>query len=99
MILTVGFHTKRRGALKSGSVFGRRQHRETFERAVDRFGTFESYAEYAIRALAMGDAATAARLQSEIDKITTRWNNMNRELNDPVMRRLKAAHALARRDA
>ena len=73
--------------------------REEFERAVNRFGTFESYAEYAIWALATGDAATAARLQSEIDKITARWNNMNRELNDPVMRRLQAAHALARRDA
>jgi hypothetical protein len=71
--------------------------RQTFERAVARFGTFEARAEYAIWALATGDAATAARLQSEIDKITARWNAMNRELNDPVMRRLKAAHELARR--
>jgi hypothetical protein len=71
--------------------------RQTFERAVERFGTFEARAEYAIWALATGDAAAAARMQSEIDKITARWNAMNRELNDPVMRRLKAAHEIARR--
>lgn len=73
--------------------------REAFERVLSRFGTFEAHAEYAIWALATGDAATAARLQSEIDKITARWNAMSRELNDPVMRRLKAAHALAEKDA
>jgi hypothetical protein len=69
--------------------------RVEFERAVDRFGTFEARAEYAIWALAMRDAALAARLQSDIDKITARWNAMNRELNDPVMQRLKAAQQLA----
>lgn len=73
--------------------------REEFERTVERFGTFEARAEYAIWALATGDAGTAARLQSEIDKITSRWNAMNRELNDPVFRRLKAAQALASRQA
>jgi len=69
--------------------------REEYEHAVQTFGTFEARAEYAIWALATGDAATAARMQSEIDKITARWNPVNRELNEPVMRRLKAAHALA----
>jgi hypothetical protein len=73
--------------------------REEFERAVERFGTFEARAEYAIWALATGDAGTAARLQTEIDKITSRWNAMNRELNDPVFRRLKAAQAIASRRA
>lgn len=71
--------------------------REEFERAVARFGTFEVHAEYAIWALAISDAATAARLQSEIDKITSRWNSMNRGLNEPILRRLKAAHELARK--
>lgn len=73
--------------------------REVFERSIDRFGTFEAHAEYAIWALATGDAALAARLQTQIDKITSRWNAMNRELNDPVMRRLKAAQQLATRAA
>jgi hypothetical protein len=71
--------------------------RQAFERAVERFGTFEAHAEYAIWALATGDAATAARLQSQIDKITSRWNPMNRELNDAAYRRLKAAQELARK--
>lgn len=73
--------------------------RETFERTVDRFGTFEAHAEYAIWAMATGDAALAARLQTQIDRITSRWNAMNREMNDPVMRRLKAAQQLATRPA
>jgi hypothetical protein len=71
--------------------------REEFERTIQRFGTFEAHAEYAIWALATNDAATAARLQTEIDKITSRWNAMNRSLNEPVMRRLAAAHELARK--
>ncbi|MGA0613090.1 tetratricopeptide repeat protein [Caldimonas sp. KR1-144] len=75
------------------------QAREEFERAVEKFGTFEARAEYAIWALAIGDAATAARLQTEIDKITSRWNAMNRQLNDDAFRRLKAAQALASRRA
>lgn len=73
--------------------------REEFESAVQKFGTFEAHAEYAIWALAMGDAATSARLQTEIDNITRRWNAMNRQLNEPVLRRLKAAQALAARRA
>jgi hypothetical protein len=69
--------------------------REEFERAVQRFNTFEARAEYAIWALSVGDAPTAARLQAEIDRITGRWNAMNRQLNEPVLRRLKAAQSLA----
>lgn len=73
--------------------------REAFEQAVDRFGTFEAHAEYEIWALAVGDAATAARMQSQIDKITGRWNAMNRDLNEATLRRLKAAQTLAQRAA
>ncbi|WP_077034309.1 tetratricopeptide repeat protein [Pelomonas sp. KK5] len=70
--------------------------REEFERTVQRFGTFEAHAEYAIWALATGDTATAARLQTEMDKMIARWNALSRQLNDPVLRRLKAAQQLAR---
>lgn len=70
--------------------------REEFERAVQRFNTFEARAEYALWALSTGDGATAARLQAEIDRITSRWNAMNRQLNEPVLLRLKAAQSLAR---
>lgn len=71
--------------------------RAEFESALARFGTFEAHAEYAIWALAIGDASTAARLQTEIDRITRRWNAMSRDLNDRPMRRLKAAQALAQK--
>lgn len=70
--------------------------RREFEAAVARFGTFEARAEYAIWALAMDDAATAARLQAEIDKITARWNTLARDLNEPTMRRWRAAQELAK---
>jgi len=71
--------------------------REAFERAVGRFGTFEAVAEYEIWALATGDAALAARMQKEVDRITGRWNALSQELNQPVLRRLKAAQQLAAR--
>lgn len=73
------------------------QARAEFESAVSRFGTFEARAEYAIWALAMGDSATADRLLPEIDKIASRWNTLARDLNAPVMRKLKAARELARK--
>lgn len=72
---------------------------ETFEKAIQRFGTFEAHAEYQIWALATGSASTAARLQSEIDRMMARWNRMNRELNAPTLSRLQAAQKLARRPA
>ncbi|MDR7332482.1 tetratricopeptide repeat protein [Roseateles asaccharophilus] len=71
--------------------------REHFEAALRQFGSFEAHAEYSIWALASGDAATAARLQSEIDRQVKQWNPVSRQLNEPVMRRLKAAHELARK--
>lgn len=71
--------------------------RESFEEAVRRFGSFEAHAEYSIWALATGDAATAARLQTEIDRQVQLWTRVSRELNAPVMRRLQAAHDLARK--
>jgi hypothetical protein len=69
--------------------------RSEFESAVSRFGTFEAHAEYAMWAFATGDASTAARLQTEIDKMIRHWNPMARQLNEPVLRRLKAAQTLA----
>ena len=71
--------------------------RESFEAATRQYGSFEAHAEYSIWALATGDAATAARLQTEIDRQVQLWNPVSRQLNEPVMRRLKAAHELARK--
>lgn len=66
-----------------------------FEQCIERFGTFEAHAEYAIWALATGNAALATRLQSQVDKITARWTAVNRELNEPFLRRLQAAQQIA----
>ena len=62
-----------------------------FESAVDRFGSFESRAEYAIWAAMSGDTATSARLQIELQRSMERWNRHTRELNKPLLRRLNAA--------
>lgn len=69
--------------------------RSKFESVVTRYGTFEARAEYAIWALAIGDTATAARLQAEIDQITKRWSPQARALNAASMHRLNAALELS----
>ena len=69
------------------------------EAAVARFGTYETKAELAIFAYGIGDRDTAARLQPELDKIASRWTTLTRELNEPAMRRLKAARDLAAKEA
>lgn len=72
------------------------QARAEFERAVDKYGTFEAQAEYAIWALDNGDTPTAERLRAQIDRITSRWNAVTRDLNAVALRRLKAAGERAR---
>lgn len=62
-----------------------------FESAVERFGSFEARAEYAIWAATSGDHHTVARLKTEIDQATKRWSRHTRELNAPLLRRLSAA--------
>ena len=69
--------------------------RREFEAAVAKFGTYEAKAEYAIWAYAVGDTATAGRIHAELEKVSSRWNPLTRELNDPVHRRLNAARSLA----
>jgi len=69
--------------------------RARFESVVARYGTFEARAEYAIWALAIGDTATAARLQAEIDQITKRWSPQARVLNAATMHRLNAVLELS----
>lgn len=73
--------------------------RAKFESILAGYGTFEALAEYAIWALTNGDAATAARLQVEIERITKRWSPQARELNAAPMRRLNAALELSGKHA
>lgn len=73
--------------------------RAAFATAVERFGTYEAKAEYAIWCYAIGDRVTSARLQAELDKIAERWNGLTRELNEGSVRRLRAARELAQKAA
>lgn len=73
--------------------------RQEFMSAVSRFGTYEAKAEYAIWSYAVGDRSTADSLSAALDKIASRWNSLTRELNEPVVRRLTAARALAGKQA
>lgn len=65
--------------------------RSEFESASDRFGSVEAWAEYAIWSLGRGDDATAQPLLAKIDKVSAKWNALTKQLNEPVMRRLRAA--------
>ena len=67
-----------------------------FESATLRFLSFAVRAEYAVWALTAGDSATAARMQVELDDAMKRWNKHTRELNQPLLRRLNAAHEIAK---
>ena len=67
------------------------QARTEFENAVSRFGSFETKAEFAIWAYQMGDTATAASLQAELDQTMRHWNKHNKSLNIDLVRRLAAA--------
>ena len=67
--------------------------RAEYESAVTRFGSFTSLAEYAIWAASSGDAALAARLRADADRIMQRWDRPTRELNRPLIKRLDAAFA------
>jgi hypothetical protein len=77
---------------------GRRaQAKSEYESAYERFGSFESKAEYLIWALVSQEDAVAAKLQVEVQRTTERWNRMTRDLNRSVLRRLDAAYELAKR--
>ena len=67
------------------------QAKTEFEGAVSRFGSFETKAEFAIWAYQMGDSATAASLQTELDQTMQHWSKHNRTMNRDLLLRLAAA--------
>lgn len=81
-----------------GAADRRREARAEFEQAVERFGSFESRAEYAIWAATTGERELAARLQIDIQRSMERWNRHTRDLNMPLLRRLNAAYDLAKQN-
>ncbi|KAF0815362.1 hypothetical protein IGB42_00443 [Andreprevotia sp. IGB-42] len=66
--------------------------RAAFDTAVQRFGSFEVRAEYAIWAAHAGEKQIALELKSDIDRAMQRWNRHNRELNAATLRRLSLAY-------
>lgn len=64
-----------------------------FEAAHRLHGSFEVLAEYELFARATADQSTAARLQAEIDQMTSHWSRHNRELNAALLRRLASARS------
>ncbi len=66
---------------------------QAFEFALQRFGSFDIIAEYAIWAIERADAATADRLMARIGEQTRHWNRATRDRYAPQMRRVEAAVA------
>ncbi|UGQ48137.1 tetratricopeptide repeat protein [Massilia endophytica] len=67
--------------------------RGEFESAVERFGSFEARAEYAIWAANMGERQLADRLRNELQSTMNHWNKHTHSMNLPLVRRLEAAFA------
>jgi hypothetical protein len=70
--------------------------RAEFESALEKFGSFEAKAEFAIWAAMAGERDLAARLQIEVQRSMERWHRHTRQLNAPILRRLDAAYAALR---
>lgn len=62
-----------------------------FSNAVQRFGSFECRAEYAIWAAGHGDQELAASLRAELDQAMQRWTRHTRDMYQPLLHRLNAA--------
>lgn len=72
------------------------QARHEFAGAVERFGTVEARAAYAVFAATSGDLATARALREQIERDSRHWNRHAREINQPLMREIDDALAAAR---
>lgn len=73
------------------SAVGRKEDaRSEFTYALNRFGSFEVTAEYAIWAVQMGDTATAQRLNQDLERTMQHWNNHSREIHKNLLRRWSA---------
>jgi len=67
--------------------------RTEFSKAIARFGSLETRAEYAIWALGIGDVKTAHDQYKEVAHAMRHWNKHTRSLNKPLVQRLDAAFA------
>ncbi|MET3105854.1 hypothetical protein AAKU67_000170 [Oxalobacteraceae bacterium GrIS 2.11] len=64
--------------------------REEFEQAVNRFGSVEARAEYAIFAAQNGDIGTARNLYEELEQLKRHWNKNSLQQYLPLMNKLES---------
>ncbi|MEG0973320.1 MAG: hypothetical protein RSF42_01315 [Comamonas sp.] len=69
--------------------------RKSFDFVRELSGGFDVIAEYAIWAAERGDWTTANRLKADVDKAMTHWSSQQRQLNKPILQRLKMAFTKA----
>lgn len=72
------------------------QAQMVFATCVEKFGTFEALAQYAIWALEAGKTEQVQQLETWIAEKTRRWTQAEKTLNDDTMRKLKAARKQAK---
>ena len=92
----VGYRAEQCGLLKAQALAaaGRNDEaRAEFEHALQRFGSFDARAEYAIWAANAREVQLARRLQSELQHTMDRWNRHTASMNEATVRRLNAAFA------
>ncbi len=70
-----------------------------YQSAVAKFGTYAAKAEYAIWCLAGGDTKTAQQIDTELEKVSSRWNVQTRDINSVIYRRYQAAKEAASKQA
>jgi len=71
--------------------------RNEFHSAVTRFGTVDARAEFAIWLLSIGDNEAANSQLREIEKAMKHWSRQTKSHNRPMLNRLEAAFAAARK--
>lgn len=71
--------------------------RVEFMEAVSQFGSVETYVEYAIWALSVGEVATAETQRNEINKLKQHWNKHHHAFHKDLLQRLDQAFAQAKK--
>lgn len=95
---SAGYRDEAAGLLRARALAGLSRNdeaRREFVSVLERHGTFEAKAEYAIFLYGLRQAAEARQLDEELQKIASRWSSTARDLNLPVLRRLEAARKQA----
>lgn len=90
------FRAEQCGLLMAQALAGagrRDEARAEFENTVNRFGSFEARAEFAIWAANAGEIQLAQRLRNELQHSMDRWNKHTASMNGAMVRRLNTAFA------